>query len=184
MKLDPHLTGSQEIVYENQYQKVHRIRVDFADYTKEYFVTETGEHAGIAVVHAGSVLLVRQYRLLINTMSWELPGGKVDDGETPQAAAVRECPEETGVRCLNPRPLLFYHAGLDTVYNPTHIFYSEEVEEGRDLRSIHPREVTGCEWIPLDRCFEMIVAGEILDCFSIVGLLAYRQALGLHRERP
>ena len=120
------------------------------------------------------MLLVKQYRLLINGISWEIPGGKVDDGETPELAAVRECLEETGVRCLNPRPLLFYHPGLDMNHNPTHIFHSGEIAVDHQPQSIHTQEVSGWEWVPLARCTGMIFGRQIMDSFSIVGLLAYQ----------
>jgi ADP-ribose pyrophosphatase YjhB (NUDIX family) len=52
--------------------------------------------AGAVVLHAGCVLLVRinygKYR-----GSWILPGGRVDPGEHPAGAALREIREETGL---------------------------------------------------------------------------------------
>ena len=35
---------------------------------------------------------------------WSLPKGKMDGGETPEQAALREVMEETGMRCLIVRP--------------------------------------------------------------------------------
>ncbi|MBW1603082.1 NUDIX domain-containing protein [Streptomyces sp. JJ66] len=46
----------------------------------------------IALRHRERLLLVRVRR----RGCWELPGGKIDPGETPRAAAVRELLEETG----------------------------------------------------------------------------------------
>jgi 8-oxo-dGTP pyrophosphatase MutT (NUDIX family) len=166
---------SRELVYENRYQRISRVCVDFGSFEKEYFVTDTGIRAGIVALRGDSVLLVRQYRLLIDGLSWEIPGGKVDDGETPAEAALRECLEETGFRCLNLRPLLFYHVSLDTTYNPTHLFYSTEVQEQCDERHIHREEVSGAEWVPLGRCVEMIFNRQIVDIFSMIALLAYQK---------
>ena len=137
-----------------------------------------GRRAGIVVARGDSVLLVKQYRLLIDRPSLEIPGGRVHEGELPEEAAKRECLEETGVRCFNLRPLLFYHAGLDTRYNPTHIFYSDEPAAEYEPNAVDTQEVSGFEWVQLSRGIDMIFQGQILDSFSIIGLLAYQMQVG------
>ena len=44
------------------------------------------------LIHRGRVLLLRNER-----GEWELPGGRLDDGETPEEAVAREIREETGL---------------------------------------------------------------------------------------
>lgn len=158
---------SQGIVYQDRTQKVYKIFAQFDGFRKEYYVSDHGQRAAVLAVRNGDVLLVRQYRLLINHLSYEIPGGKVDEKETPQAAAIRECMEETGVRCSGLRPLLSYHVGLDTTKNYTYVFYTEEVEE--QVQGNPERRV----WIPVERCVEMVFAEQMADSLSIIAVLAY-----------
>ena len=51
----------------------------------------------IPVPEPGKVVLIRQYRYAVNAFLWELPAGSVDEGETPDQAARRECHEEIGL---------------------------------------------------------------------------------------
>jgi ADP-ribose pyrophosphatase len=44
----------------------------------------------------GRIVLIRQYRPAIGREIWEFPAGSVDPGESAEAAARRECEEETG----------------------------------------------------------------------------------------
>jgi ADP-ribose pyrophosphatase len=165
--------GPWTLDYENKVQKVYRVSAEFKDFSKEFFVSDTGERTAMLAVNDGSALLVRQYRLMLNGLSWEIPGGKVDEGETPAQAAVRECLEETGSLCRKPRLLISYHLGLDVTHNPTHVFVSEDVAVDYDLTGIHTQEVSGNSWVPLSRCARMISSGKIVDCLTMLALLSY-----------
>jgi len=52
--------------------------------------------SGIVLVEDGKVALIERYRN--GTHYYVFPGGGVDEGETPEGAAVREMEEETGLR--------------------------------------------------------------------------------------
>jgi 8-oxo-dGTP diphosphatase len=52
--------------------------------------------AAAVIARDGKVLLVRR-RVSEDTLSWQLPAGAVESGESPEQAAVREALEETGL---------------------------------------------------------------------------------------
>jgi ADP-ribose pyrophosphatase len=127
----------------------------------------------VVALRNGSVLMTQQFRFLIDGMSWEIPGGRVDAGETPEQAAVRECIEETGIKCRNPKMLVEYYPGLDNFNNRTTVLYSEDTEDAAKF-SADAAEVTEIAWIPFDDCLKMVFNGEILDALTVTGLLAYQ----------
>ena len=159
--------------YRNPFMEVNHTRADFGAFAKDYFVVDLGPRAGIVAVRGKDVLLTRQFRFLIDAMSWEIPGGKIEPGEPPADAAVRECLEETGITCRNLKPLVVYYPGLDNFNNRTTLLYSEDIEVTAPFVG-DAREVTEIAWVPLERCIEMIYRNEILDALTVAGLLAYR----------
>jgi 8-oxo-dGTP diphosphatase len=56
----------------------------------------------------GRILVAERTPRQISAGFWELPGGKVDPGETPVQAAARELAEEIGVEALIVRPWIQY----------------------------------------------------------------------------
>jgi ADP-ribose pyrophosphatase len=52
----------------------------------------------VPVTRDGKLILVRQFRVGTDSVTYEFPGGALDDGENPQVGALRELEEETGYR--------------------------------------------------------------------------------------
>lgn len=161
--------GPRQVVYQNAYQQIERLEVDFGAFQREYYITRYGPRAAVVVARDRDILLCRQYRLHVQRVALEIPGGAVEPDETPEQAAIRECDEETKVRCRELRPLIRYHLG-DSIVNPTHVFSTSACTAGRWRRN--GREVESPVWVPLERCLEMIET-EIVDHMSIIALLAY-----------
>ncbi|MGD1120265.1 MAG: NUDIX domain-containing protein [Dehalococcoidales bacterium] len=77
-----------ETVYRDKNQVIRKVKARFEGFDKEYLVSDHGERAAIVAVKNGEILLTRQYRLLISKLSYEIPGGKIEEGETLEAAAM------------------------------------------------------------------------------------------------
>lgn len=85
-------------------QRIFRLRSDLYRFEpsgreQEFIVLDTPSWVNVVpITTEGNVVLIRQYRHGIQDVTLEIPGGMIDDGEEPQAAALRELLEETGYR--------------------------------------------------------------------------------------
>ena len=68
-------------------------------------VRHPGGAAVVAVDGGDRVCLLRQYRHAAGGWLWELPAGKLDEGEPPLTTARRELAEEAGVGAAEWTPL-------------------------------------------------------------------------------
>ena len=71
------------------------------------------------------VLLLWRHRFITDTWGWEIPAGRIEPGETPEAAAARETLEETGWEPSALRPLFRYHPTNGVSDQTFHIFVAD-----------------------------------------------------------
>jgi ADP-ribose pyrophosphatase len=124
----------------------------------------------VPVPQPGHVILIRQFRYAVRRSLWELPAGSVDGGETPEAAARRECHEEIG---LVPDTLV----RLAALY-PTPGYCDEEMiffrvsglSETAEKAAVDEDEDIEAKTFSLRDAREMIRHGEIVDMKTVVGL--------------
>src|SRR5262245_44487423 len=114
--------GPPRVTYRTPFMDVVHTHADFGSFAKDYYVVAFGPRGGVVGVRDDRILLVRQYRFLIDGYSWELPGGTIEKHEDVEAGLARECLEETGFAPEALRLLLVYYPGLDNVDNRTSIY--------------------------------------------------------------
>jgi 8-oxo-dGTP pyrophosphatase MutT (NUDIX family) len=115
------------------------------------------------------VLLLWRHRFITDSWGWEIPAGRVDAGETPAEAAVRETVEEAGWRPLDLEHLTTYHPNNGTSDATFHLFLAHGttyVGEPTDTN-----EAERVEWLDWARVRVEIAAGRILDGLSLTALL-------------
>ncbi len=128
-------------------------------------------HAGSAVMMAMDdkrrILLVRQFRLPAEKYLWELPAGKVDDGEKPLDAAKRELVEETGYKARKWTRLASFWVSPGYVQERMTIFLATDLIAGQatpmDDEQIETR------WFKRKDVGQMIREGKIEDAKTIIG---------------
>lgn len=115
------------------------------------------------------VLLVRRHRVVAGTWGWELPGGLVDDGEDPSAAALRELEDTTGYRVGSVEHLISFRPLAETVDCEHSVFVGREPDRAEEAASAI--EVDQAEWVPLASVPGVIGTGRIWHSGTLVGLM-------------
>lgn len=124
----------------------------------------------VAIDDERGILMIWRHRFMPDTWGWEIPGGAIDAGESPDVAARREFLEETGWRTDGPvRHLSTHHPSVGLVNQTFHVFATERTTH--DGPPSDPNEATRVEWRPFEQVAADVRSGEISDGFSVLAVV-------------
>jgi ADP-ribose pyrophosphatase len=135
----------------------------------DFYVIEAPDWINvIPLTDDGRVVLIEQYRHGTGEVSLEIPGGMVDAGESPAAAAARELSEETGYEARGVELLGRTRPNPAIQDNWIHTFVARGVER-RGEPSNAGTEQTVARVVPLERIPSLIEEGKITHSLVVVG---------------
>jgi ADP-ribose pyrophosphatase len=138
------------------------------------------QHGGSAVImpvdDRGRILLVRQYRLPAHQYLWELPAGRIDEGETALQAARRELAEETGYRTRRISKLAFFYPSPGFLAEAMTIFLATGLTAGDQTPMEDERIET--RWFESAELDHWIAYGKIRDAKTQIGFLMWMRYRG------
>ena len=127
------------------------------------------------------LLLIRQYRYAADGFLYEIPAGRLDDGEDPLECALRELREETGFTAGVVEPLGGFFTTPGFIDEFIHAYVASALIPGESR--LERDEFISVETHRLSSTMEMIARGEIVDGKTIVALfLADHQRRGRLQE--
>ena len=141
---------------------------------------EIVEHNGGAVMAAltedKKLVMVRQYRKPAGKVMLEVPAGKIDKGEKPLEAAVRELKEETGYTASKVEFLTEFYPSVGYSEERLYLYLCTGLTPGETC--FDENEAIDIEEIDLDRLFKMAMSGELDDAKTIIAILMVKALVG------
>jgi len=116
-----------------------------------------------------TVLLIRQYRYAAERYLYEVPAGRLDPGEAPDACARRELREETGCQAERVEHLITMYTTPGFTDEKIHLFMATGITRGEDAREAD--EFIETETMPLSRALSFVERGEIQDGKTALALM-------------
>ena len=129
----------------------------------------------VPVTKDNKVLMVRQYRYPMEEELLEVPAGKLGKDEDPLACAIRELSEETGCTAGRIVDLGATYPSPGFCRETLFMFLALDLEHGE--MHLDENELLSVEAVDIDELVELIMANELPDAKSIIGILKAKKYL-------
>ncbi len=136
-------------------------------------VREIIRHPGAVCVlpisENGEAIFVNQFRYAMDKVTLEVPAGKLEKGEDPTQAALRELSEETGISADNIFSIGELYTTPALIDEVIYMYIATGLTQGE--QHLDEDEFVNAIKIPLSEAVEMVMNGEIKDSKTQICIL-------------
>lgn len=125
---------------------------------------------GVLALKDHQILMVKQYRFAIDQETYEIPAGKLEKGEDPYTAGLRELEEESGFTSDKLHLACSMYSTPGFCNEKIYIYWTDQLKEVENpLPMDEDEEIETC-WIGIDDAIKMIEDGTLKDAKTIIAV--------------
>ncbi|GER66089.1 ADP-ribose diphosphatase [Weizmannia acidilactici] len=138
--------------------------------SKREVIKHPGAVAVLAVTKENKVVMVEQYRKAAERALIEIPAGKLEPGEDPLEAAMRELEEETGYACGKLEPITAFYTSPGFADEWIRLYMATGLEKLEEPKAGDDDEFVDILEFSLDEVKGMLRSGKLCDAKTIIAL--------------
>lgn len=129
-------------------------------------------HGGVGVLAMKDdhILFVKQYRYAIQQDTYEVPAGKLEDGEDPYTCGLRELEEESGYTTPLMHSICAFYSTPGFCSEKIYLYWTQDLQPVEQPLSMDEDEEIEIIWLPVQQAYDMVLDGTIQDGKTVIAI--------------
>ncbi|MGA9467468.1 MAG: NUDIX hydrolase [Exiguobacterium marinum] len=163
-------TIEREVIYQGKIFDVekHVVSLPNGNTSVRELVYHNGAVAVLVVDESEKIVMVEQYRKAFESMSLEIPAGKLEKGEEPLASAKRELEEETGYTAESLEKIFSFYGAPGFCSERVDVFVAKGLSAGE--MNLDEDEFLNVKRYTFDEAVDLLDRGIITDAKTIMAI--------------
>mgnify|MGYP000440977215 CR=1 FL=1 len=132
-------------------------------------VVHPGSAVILALVDPEHLIMIKNKRVSVNKVLWELPAGTLEEHELPLITAKRELEEEAGYQAKNVKEIFSFYPSPGITDEKITAFIATDLKKTK--QKLDPGEEIEVEVLSFTKVLDMIKSHEIEDAKTILTIL-------------
>lgn len=163
-------TIEREVIYQGKIFDVekHVVSLPNGNTSVRELVYHNGAVAVLVIDESDNIVMVEQYRKAFESMSLEIPAGKLEKGEEPMASAGRELEEETGYTAESLEKIFSFYGAPGFCSERVDVFVAKGLSAGE--MNLEEDEFLNVKRYSFDEAVALLDRGIITDAKTIMAI--------------
>ncbi|WP_214733578.1 NUDIX domain-containing protein [Exiguobacterium sp. s154] len=163
-------TIEREVIYQGKIFDVekHVVSLPNGNTSVRELVYHNGAVAVLVIDESDNIVMVEQYRKAFESMSLEIPAGKLEKGEEPMASAERELEEETGYTAESLEKIFSFYGAPGFCSERVDVFVAKGLSAGE--MNLDEDEFLNVKRYSFDEAVALLDRGIITDAKTIMAI--------------